>query len=111
MQVLSQAVAGYPKDYTVRFKLERAYRRMGDSQHADEQAGIASEIKRVREQFSNLHETAAAEPRNADVRCQLGVLAQQLDRPDLARVWFQAALAIDPRHAETLRQISTRQSK
>ncbi|MCY2992288.1 MAG: tetratricopeptide repeat protein [Planctomycetota bacterium] len=108
VKVLSQAVAAYPKDHTARFKLERAYRRLGDGQHADEQAHIAGEIQQLRRQFAKLHETAAAEPNNADVRCQLGVLARQLDRPDLARVWFQAALAIEPRHPETLRQISDR---
>jgi hypothetical protein len=29
-----------------------------------------------------------------------------LDRPDLARVWFRAALAINPRHAEALRLLA-----
>jgi tetratricopeptide (TPR) repeat protein len=108
VEVLSQAATAYPKDYTVRFKLERAYRRLGDTQRADQQARIAAEMKRLREQFSKLHETAAAEPNNADVRCQLGILAGRMDRPDLARVWFQAALAIDPEHQETRRQVSGR---
>lgn len=108
VKVLSQAVAAYPKDHTARFKLERAYRRLPDASRADEQAHIAAEIEQLRRQFAQLHETAAAEPDNADVRCQLGVLARQLDRPDLARVWFQAALAIEPRHPETLRQLPNR---
>lgn len=106
VKVLLQAVAAYPKDYTVRFKLGRAYRRLGDSENADAQARIADEIKRLRLQFSKLHETAAAEPNNADVRCQLAILANQLDRPDLARVWFQAALAIDPKLKEPPPQVS-----
>jgi len=33
-------------------------------------------------------------------------LANQLDRPDLARVWFQAALAINPKLKEPLPQAS-----
>ncbi len=106
MKVLSQAAAAYPKDYTVRFKLGRAYRRLGDSQNADEQGRIADNIKRLRLQFSKLHETAASEPNNADVRRQLAILANQLDRPDLARVWFQAALAINPKLEEPLPQAS-----
>lgn len=110
VKVLSQAAAAYPKDYTVRYKLERAWRRVGDNAQADEHARVAAELKRLREEFSKLHETAATEPNNADVRCQLGILARQLDRPDLARVWFQAALVLDPQHAETLRQISVRPS-
>jgi tetratricopeptide (TPR) repeat protein len=111
VQALAQAAAAYPKDYTVRFKLERALRRRGDREQADEQARIAEELKQLRLRFAKLHETAAAEPGSADVRCQLGILAGQLDRPDLARVWFQAALAIDPRHAETLRQVTGEKRK
>lgn len=108
VQVFSRAVQGYPKDYSARFKLERAYRRLPDPAQADEQARAVAELKQLREEFGKLHETAAVQPRNADVRCRLGVLARELDRPDLARVWFQAALAIDPQHAETLRQLNQR---
>ncbi len=102
-EVFAQAVVGYPKDYVARQRLIQAYRQLGDTDRVAEQAAIADNLKRLREEFSKLHETAAAEPQNADVRCRLGVLALELDRADLARVWFQAALAIDPKHAETLR--------
>lgn len=107
-EVFRKAVAAYPKDYTVRSKLIAAYRRLGDLEKVREQLPIAEQLKQLRLEFSKLHSTAASEPENAAVRCRLGVLARQLDRPDLARVWFQAALAIDPRHPETLRQLAGR---
>ena len=103
VEVLTRAVIAYPKDYTARFKLAQAYRRVGDARHSEEHMKIADEIKAVREEFSSLHQKANAEPDNADVRCRLGQLARQLDRPDLARVWFRAALEINPRHEEARR--------
>jgi len=73
-----------------------------------ELAQQADTLKKLWTEFSELHAQAADQPDNADVRCQLGVLARQLDRPDLARSWFDAALAIQPNHAETLRQLALR---
>jgi ankyrin repeat protein len=80
--------------------------RLGDEARVKELAATADELKRLRTEFSQLHETAAAEPNNADVRCRLGVLARALDRPDLARGWFEAALAINPRHHEARRYLA-----
>ncbi len=101
-----RAVTAYPKDYTACAKLMQAYRRLGDEARVKELAATADELKRLRTEFAQLHETAAAEPNNADVRCRLGVLARALDRPDLARGWFEAALAINPRHDEARRHLA-----
>jgi tetratricopeptide (TPR) repeat protein len=106
IDAFSRAAVAQPKDYVARFKLAQAHRRAGNNQEADKQTQAAEEIKRIREEFSKLHEKAAAEPGNADVRCRIGVLARQFGRPDLARVWFKAALAIDPHHVETMRNLA-----
>jgi tetratricopeptide (TPR) repeat protein len=105
-EVLSRAVVAYPRDYTARFKLAQAYQRVGDARRAEEHMKVAEQIKQVREEFSRLHQKANGEPDNADVRCRLGQLARQLDRPDLARVWFRAALTINPRHEEARRGLA-----
>jgi len=105
VEVLSRAVVAYPKDYTARFELAQAYRRMGDARHAEEHMKVVEELQRMREEITKLHQKANAEPDNADVRCRLGQLARQLDRPDLARVWFRAALEINPRHEEARRSL------
>jgi len=105
VELLTRAVIGYPKEYAARFKLAQAYRRLGDAKHADEHAAVARELDQLREEFAKLHKKANLEPNNADVRCRLGQLARQLDRPDLARVWFRSALQIDPRHEEARRSL------
>ena len=106
VEALSRAVLAYPRDYTARFKLGQAYQRAGDARRAEEHMKVAEEIKQVREEFSRLHQKANAEPDNADVRCRLGQLARRLDRPDLARVWFRAALTVNPRHEEARRSLA-----
>lgn len=100
-----RATIAYPKDHIAHYKLSQAYRRLGKDAQAKEQADIAEKLRQLRLEFSQLHATAAAEPDNANVRCRIGLLARQLDRSDLARVWFEAALSIDPRHQEALRNL------
>jgi tetratricopeptide (TPR) repeat protein len=101
-----RATIAYPRDHVAHYKLSQAYRRLGKEAQAKEHADIAEQLRQLRLEFSRLHATAAAEPDNADVRCRIGVLAKQLDRSDLARVWFEAALSIDPRHQESLRNLA-----
>ena len=106
VEAFTRAVVAWPKDYAAHFKLAQALRRSGNDAEADRHAQIADELKRIREEFSKLHERAAADPDDANIRCRLGVLAGELGRPDLAQVWFRAALAIDPQHAETLNHVA-----
>jgi len=105
VDAFSRAVTAYPKDYAVHYRLSQAYRRAGRAAEAEQHARAAEELRKIRLEFSNLHAKAAQEPNNAEVRCRIGVLAMQLDRPDLARVWFQAALAINPSHEEARRNL------
>lgn len=102
--VLGRAQIAYPKNHHVVAKLMQAFRRLGDEARVRELARKADALKKLWTEFSELHAQASEQPDNADVRCRLGVLARELDRPDLARSWFEAALAIQPNHAETLRQ-------
>jgi tetratricopeptide (TPR) repeat protein len=102
LKSLNQAVTAWPKDYTARFRLAQAYRRAGDEENAALHAAEAEKLKAIRVEFSELHHVAADEPENIEVRRRLGELALALDRPDLARVWYQAALAIDPNDAISL---------
>ena len=54
----------------------------------------------MREKFSQLHQDAAADLTNVDVRYAMGETALELGRPDLAAVWFQSVLNINPEHAQ-----------
>lgn len=99
-EVLERGIEQYPKDFTLRFKLSQAYRRLGKEADADEQAKLSEELRALRYRFSELHEEAINKPLDPEVRYQLGILAQQLEQPELAVSWFRATLALAPNHLQ-----------
>lgn len=99
-QVLTQAVNSDPYDYTARFKLAQVYQGQGNVELAKSTLAKAEELKALREKFSQLHQEAAADLTNVDVRYAMGETALELGRPDLAAVWFQSVLNINPEHAQ-----------
>ena len=99
-QVLTQAVNSDPYDYTARFKLAQVYQGLGNAELAQTTLAKAEELKALREKFSQLHQDAAADLTNVDVRYAMGETALELGRPDLAAVWFQSVLNINPEHAQ-----------
>lgn len=108
---LSRSVEVRPKDYQARFQLAQAYRRLGNREQAEKHNQLAEQIKQIRLEFSELHQRAAEQPSDAEVRYRLGHIAQQLDQPDLARLWLQAALALDPQHEPARRELAHLLSK
>ena len=100
VEVLTQAVNSDPYDYTARFKLAQVYQAQGNSELAKASLERAEELKALREQFSRLHQEAAADLTNVDTRNAMGETALQLGRPDLAAVWFQSVLNIDPENEQ-----------
>jgi tetratricopeptide (TPR) repeat protein len=101
-KVLSSAAEHHPTDDKVRAKLMQAYRLSGEEKLADEQLEIMEKLKATRQRFTELHDRALQQPRDAQVRYELGATAMELQRPDLGEMWFRSALAIDPTHAEAL---------
>ena len=87
VKVLSEAAQLEPLNSHAHFQLSQALRRM-------------LEIQALEREFKELHDTAANRPDDAEVRYRTGELARQLGKPKLARVWFRAALAIDPKHVK-----------
>jgi hypothetical protein len=57
----------------------------------------AKELQTLSQKFTELHDKANATPKDASIRFELGETAQQLNRIELARMWYQATLAIDPK--------------
>ena len=98
-RILGQAAGQHPKDYHVRYKLSQAYQRLGKESLAREEAQASQALRELLERFAKLHEQAIADPANVELRYQLGVVANQLDKRELARSWFTAVLALDPDHA------------
>ena len=98
--LLEEAVKTYPNDFEVLFQLIKAWRLTGRTEQADSQAPKLAELEQLIDEFAALNKQTFNDLDNAELRCQLGRLAIKLDRPALAGSWFQAALAINPQHAE-----------
>jgi thioredoxin-like negative regulator of GroEL len=67
---------------------------------------LVEELRKLRLEFSELHERATANPSDVSIRFRLGQVAQQLDRPELAQGWFRAVLAMDPQHEDARRGLA-----
>ena len=52
----------------------------------------------VERELFELHERAMNEIDNADVRFRIGELSRRLQKPEMALLWFNAALSINPVH-------------
>lgn len=100
VETLAKVVKLYPKEWRPRYTLARAYQRLGDEDKSAEHLKAMEELRQLRERFTKLHTRAIKNPDDVDVRYQLGVIARQLDKPELARTWFQATLAMAPDHRE-----------
>lgn len=94
---LERVVAKYPAEFAPRFKLAQAYQRLKRKPEAEAQLAKAKELQALSQKFTELHDAASQKPQDASVRFDLGETARQLDRPELARVWYQAALSVDPK--------------
>jgi tetratricopeptide (TPR) repeat protein len=97
--VLEEAVRLAPYSSQAHFQLSRVYARQGVREKAEVQLRLMREARASERQFTDLHEAAAQNPNDPDVRYRLGIMARQLGKPDLARMWFRAALSIQPDHA------------
>ena len=98
IELLSKAVAEAPADYNLRYSFMLALRAAGDGERAAQESESLEKLRQLREEFDNLQVFAGKEPYNADVRYQLGVLADQLGVEKMAESWFSAAVAINPNH-------------
>ena len=96
VEVLERAAQAHPRDYTVHFKLAQAYAQAGQPDLAAAEQNLTEEIRKLRQEFADLHQAAWNEPHDAAVRLRLVALAQELDRPDLAEVWLKSAAALQP---------------
>jgi len=106
VRTLEKAAEDHPKEYLVRYKLIQAYERAGRKDLARGQVQAMNELRQLRTQFAELHNKAMKDPVSADIRYQLGVLANKLGKPELAYTWFTAALALQPDHPAARQALS-----
>lgn len=91
---LERAVAGHPLDYLARLSLARALAGSGREEEAAAARAEAERIRALRREFADLHQAAWDAPGDAAVRRRLAAMAAELGRPDLERVWLEAAEAV-----------------
>lgn len=95
-EALLQAAPHDPETY---LRLSQVYRLAGDGDRAAamiERQGQASDRLA---QLRKLHEDALGDVSNAQLRYRIGELSLEIGKPEMARTWFEACLAIDPAHA------------
>ena len=91
---LARAVVAHPRDYRARLKLAQAYAGCAREADADAERAEAERIRSVRRAFADLHQAAWDAPGDAEVRRKLAAMAAELGRPDLEKVWLEAAAAV-----------------
>lgn len=94
---LEKAVKSHPTDFSAQFKLARVYQRLGRVAEADRLMVEVDKNRKLRESFADLHEKATQNPRDPEVRFQLGETARKLQLFELADMWYKAALGLNPR--------------
>jgi len=80
IEVLSHAASLHPMDYSIQYNLAQAFSHEGNQTLAQQHAQRAEQLKHQWREFTSLHTRAIGEPSNADIRYQLGRMAQQLGR-------------------------------
>jgi tetratricopeptide (TPR) repeat protein len=100
-----QAVDAHPYNYHARHQLAQTLHRLERDEEAESHEKRAEELQQKWAMFSDLQVDAINQPANALIRYEIGMLARQLGKPELARTWFQAALAIDPALAPALKAL------
>jgi tetratricopeptide (TPR) repeat protein len=108
--LLRKAIEADPYNHSVRTQLAQVLGRLGEAEASKEQTEQAKRLQEVWQRFSDLQVDAIDRPTDADIRFEIGQLAGQLGKPQLAEVWYKAALAINPSMrvaADALQQLTS----
>ncbi|RMF41234.1 MAG: tetratricopeptide repeat protein [Planctomycetota bacterium] len=96
---LEKAAEYHPHEFDTRFHLMTVYSALGEEERAREQQQEMERLRELRTRFTELHHASMRDPSSADLRYELGQVAEQLGKLDLAIDWYRAALALDPSHS------------
>jgi tetratricopeptide (TPR) repeat protein len=109
-ELLRQAIEQTPQDDIARYKLAQAYGQLGKEDLAKQEMDKASYWKELRLRFAKLNNDAINRPSDAGLRYELGKLARQLGKPELAAMWYQASLNIESGNADVIKALAELQT-
>ena len=95
-ELLQRATEVDPYNHGIRTQYAQVLGRLGQTDNAKQQTERAEQLQGLWQRFSDLQIDAINHATDAPLRFEIGALARQLGKPELAISWFKAALAIDP---------------
>jgi tetratricopeptide (TPR) repeat protein len=98
LSILRQAAARHPGNDRILFKLSNVHRQLGNADEAATTLAQHERIKKLKIQYIEKNVMAAQAPTDANIRFELGKIAEQLYDVQAAASWYQATLALDPNH-------------
>ena len=98
LTILLQAAARHPGNDRILFKLSNVHRQLGNADEAKTVLVQHEQIKKLKIQYIEKNVMAAQVPTDANIRFELGKIAEQLYDVPAAVSWYQAAIALDPNH-------------
>lgn len=99
-ETLAHAVQAHPYEFDFRFHYMSVLNALGKKEQAVVQQAEMKRLRALRDRFTQLHHESMQDPNSADLRFQLGQTAEQLGKTEMARSWYQAALAIDGNYTQ-----------
>ncbi|HWB14240.1 MAG TPA: tetratricopeptide repeat protein [Pirellulales bacterium] len=96
VETLTRAARAAPKDYDIHYALATSLRSVGRNEEAEEELHAAEELHELGRRAEDLFQQATADPEDAGVRYQLGMVSEQLGLDQLAETWFKAAALLAP---------------
>ncbi len=105
LPLLEKALGIDAHDLGARQHLMQAYQALGDSVKTDEERKRLEESRETKNQLTRLHGEATLRPWDERVRLQIAELCLKIERPNEARLWLRACLAINRANAEAQKQL------
>lgn len=111
VELLEQGVTVNPFHHGTRTQLAQVLGRLERVEEARVHSQRAEELQVQWQRFSDLQIDAINQMANAEIRVEIGDLADKLGMPELAETWFKAALAINPRLPAALQALTDLQAR
>ena len=98
LSILLQAATRHPGNDRILFKLSNVHRQLGNADEAATVLAQHQQVKKLKIQYIEKNVIAAQVPTDANIRFELGKIAEQLYDVQAAGSWYRAALSLDPNH-------------